>query len=1203
MKYFDKNKMKKILVIFAGAVITFSALLPLTTFVKVFAAGTNDNSKFTLSWVNEATFDATFKATNTKYVFYDPAAIQDHSTRSSAYNFYDDNDTSLVGKCGGYSDLMANSSTPDTIAGGKITILNESGACQSFIINNASAQARGNAKIIYTLSGTTLSRIDGSPFYTFTETSSTSGVYLLNNYESSDAESQCLDVINSSSGTSGTLLELDSSSDSYTVYTYTGGESYTSKSYNTPSVSSTSAGGQTGCYVSLYDDDINGPSMCNSTAATIIPPEASQCNPIQPDPTSACENFGQNGNSATCSEWANKSDGSFVLVDIGTQAANASPGETGQIPPGSGKGTGTTPTCETQAGMLGWIECDIYTDAANFADWLLKSIVQPLLVTDPVSTSPSSTTYQIWSNFRIYGNVVLVVAVLILIFGEIIGGGVVDAYTAKKMLPRILIVAILINLSVYIVALLVDATNVIGGGIGQLLTSPIAKDAQFQFSLSSSASNGVGLVVAGGTITAFLTGIISTGAIGAAIGPLLLFVIMPAILGLLSAFIIILLRKAIILFLVLISPIAFALFCLPNTEKYFRKWWELLMQTLMVYPLIMIFFAVADIMSVTIQQANGAGGTNLLSETTQPIGQTLVALIAFVCLFLPLMLIPFAFRISGGVLGKIQETLDSGRHKVQEAIKGNPNDQTSMRNRYRKNFGAALNKVQAQNYRNYKEKHPHIAKTLWATSLEKEALINQAAMQRMTAIKDNGDDSILNARSAYWNEEEQQYKTLDDQPVSKADKLAADHLYPDMGGLQFSANHRSTKVNSTEEAEQFARNFALMAKQKHMTAEQTTGMFKGLAFARQFERGEWKYGKFIPDGKGGFTYMPVGKAGSFAGDIDDKTGERITPEKSRSHQFIGEQYHKRGSGDASKVLSSHFQAMGDIKREHLRRLRTKKDLDGRDLTADEVEESHGQLKQIMEMEDAFTRGGVYIDPESHQPVESGLYGASAATRAAFEQMQRIGTTDQEDIETTQRINDELGRGETYEATHSGRPVIPPTGQLPGRGIPGPSGGTPGGGTPPAGPTGPRTGGGTPPAGPTGPRASGPPGGTPPSSGASSPNRYVSFGPVEEPPPPTTLQVGDVVPGPHPRLTPPPTSPQASNNVPGSVISPDENVRNDNSDISDIVNIDHLGRGHITSNNENGRSRSGQYTSNSEMKDIAANQDLIRNNPPDDNNKP
>ena len=117
------------------------------------------------------------------------------------------------------------------------------------------------------------------------------------------------------------------------------------------------------------------------------------------------------------------------------------------------------------------------------------------------------------------------------------------------------------------------------------------------------------------------------------------------------------------------------------------------MQTLMVYPLIMILFAVADIMSVTIQQANGAGGTNLLSETTQPIGQTLVALIAFVCLFLPLMLIPFAFRISGGVLGKIQETLDSQRHKVQEAIKGNPNDMNSMRNRYRRNFGAVMNRV------------------------------------------------------------------------------------------------------------------------------------------------------------------------------------------------------------------------------------------------------------------------------------------------------------------------------------------------------------------------------------------------------------------------------------------------------------------------------------------------------------------------------
>jgi hypothetical protein len=48
-----------------------------------------------------------------------------------------------------------------------------------------------------------------------------------------------------------------------------------------------------------------------------------------------------------------------------------------------------------------------------------------------------------------------------------------------------------------------------------------------------------------------------------------------------------------------------------------------------------------------------------------------------------------------------------------------------------------------------------------------------------------------------------------------------------------------------------------------------------------------------------------------------------------------------------------------------------------------------------------------------------------------------------------------------------------------------------------------------------------------------------------------------------------------------------------SDISDIVNIDSYGRGHITSNSLNGRSRSGQFISSQEMEQIVTNQNLIR----------
>src|SRR5208282_1078506 len=81
--------------------------------------------------------------------------------------------------------------------------------------------------------------------------------------------------------------------------------------------------------------------------------------------------------------------------------------------------------------------------------------------------------FKAWSDFRVYGDVILIIALLVIVFSETIGGGLLDAYTVKKVLPRLLAAAILINLSIYIVALLVDITNVVGGSIGQVITAPL----------------------------------------------------------------------------------------------------------------------------------------------------------------------------------------------------------------------------------------------------------------------------------------------------------------------------------------------------------------------------------------------------------------------------------------------------------------------------------------------------------------------------------------------------------------------------------------------------------------------------------------------------------------------------------------------------------------------------------------------------------
>lgn len=314
----------------------------------------------------------------------------------------------------------------------------------------------------------------------------------------------------------------------------------------------------------------------------------------------------------------------------------------------------TNATCDAGEGFgLNWILCPVYNGIANFADWLFENLVQPLLRTAPISTDPTDPSYQIWSNFRVYGNIFLILALLVVVFGQSIGGGLVDAYTAKKVLPRLLAAAILINLSIYIVAFLVDITNIIGGGLGQLLTAPLKGAGAFNISPSGVAA---GEIVGASTIALALSGLA-----GALVVPNLSFIlltaVLPAVIGLLVAFITLILRKAIILALLLVSPVAFALYCLPNTEKYFKKWWQLLLSTLAVYPIVVGIFAIADILSVTVAQANNKSNG-------------LALFISFILQFLPLVFIPYAFKLAGGAIGNIAGILNGTGAKINGMAKG-----------------------------------------------------------------------------------------------------------------------------------------------------------------------------------------------------------------------------------------------------------------------------------------------------------------------------------------------------------------------------------------------------------------------------------------------------------------------------------------------------------------------------------------------------
>jgi hypothetical protein len=416
---------------------------------------------------------------------------------------------------------------------------------------------------------------------------------------------------------------------------------------------------------------------------------------------------------------------------------------------GSGGPGATAPSCESNGSGLAWMFCGIINDLSGGVDWIYNDMIQPLLVTQPLNLSNSSSdpvhTYAIWSNFRLYGDIFLVLALLIVVFGESIGGGLLDAYTVKRVLPRIMAAAILINLSIYLVAIAVDITNVIGAGINNLLQAPF--NAQINGTpghpsqyYTLQMNNVTGSIGGGVTLAVIITALFHITAAAKILMYVAAAVLIPALCLFLAIMATVVVRRGLIVLLVFLAPIAFALYCLPNTEKYFRRWWDLLMRTLMVYPLIAVFFALGNIMSVTISSSSGGF-----------IDQSIADLVGVVAMFIPLFAIPYSFRIAGGVLGRFHDFATQGATKMHQGILGAKEDPDSMIGRL---------KFQSDSAR---EESGLTAKQVSARLRPSTAFNRQQRLDNVASIRDSrlrqmGDQYAKESLFASTNEGNDQYQ-------------------------------------------------------------------------------------------------------------------------------------------------------------------------------------------------------------------------------------------------------------------------------------------------------------------------------------------------------------------------------------------------------------------------------------------------------------
>lgn len=356
-----------------------------------------------------------------------------------------------------------------------------------------------------------------------------------------------------------------------------------------------------------------------------------------------------------------------IQADGATADAENEEDDTVNRDPAADTTTDNNPACEGTP--LTWIVCPIINGLAETSDFIFDFLVKPLLVgRDLGYTNPTEPLYKVWSSFRVIANILLIIALLVVVFGQSIGGGMVDAYTAKKVIPRVLAVAILINISIYLVVFALDVVNILGAGISNLIYAPFGQNAAFKLQLGSAAGVAGTLGVAGGVALLWVAG-------GAAIQFVAVFLVLPAALALIGAFATLVIRQGIIIALIVSSPIAFAAYVLPNTEKYFKQWWGLFIKALLVYPIVMLIFTLADVMSALISQSfNGAA--DVLGD-----------IVALALLIIPLFLIPFAFKLAGGAIGALYGTFSGWGKTGGEFAKGNANDPNSLRNRTRYGVG------------------------------------------------------------------------------------------------------------------------------------------------------------------------------------------------------------------------------------------------------------------------------------------------------------------------------------------------------------------------------------------------------------------------------------------------------------------------------------------------------------------------------------
>ena len=284
---------------------------------------------------------------------------------------------------------------------------------------------------------------------------------------------------------------------------------------------------------------------------------------------------------------------------------------------------------------MGWLICPLMTFMGGIADASYSVISQFLNIRPAIFGEGSDAVgaKQAWNFFRDIANVIFVLLFLWVIFSQVSSIGISN-YGIKKVLPKLIVGAVLVNLSFYICQLAVDLSNILGFTLKEALEGAVSGVGGS--SSNSAIVSGLGTAVAGILV---LTGTVLFAALAVSIPTLL-----SLMLVLLVALVILIVRQAAIVLLISIAPLAFAAWLLPNTESLFKKWVSMFRGLLMVFPIISLLYGAGKL----------AGAILMTTATSDPNDTAITMQFAgLAASILPLGATPFVLQSSLNSLGNI----------------------------------------------------------------------------------------------------------------------------------------------------------------------------------------------------------------------------------------------------------------------------------------------------------------------------------------------------------------------------------------------------------------------------------------------------------------------------------------------------------------------------------------------------------------------